>query len=131
VFVAGSTALGGGAAFFSTGVGKILVLAGVGLLLGSLAGFAKIKSQEGESPVQPSPEAMKWLGAAVALAGWAVTLAGLRFADGAGGRIVASLVGSGLSLFGILYILPSIYNKNAFWKLPAGKSKTALTGVSK
>jgi uncharacterized membrane protein YgaE (UPF0421/DUF939 family) len=33
-----------------------------------------------------------------------------------GGRIVLALVGIGISLFGILVILPGAFNKNAVWK---------------
>jgi hypothetical protein len=59
---------------------------------------------------------MKWIGAGVALLGWVVTIGGLRVAGGSGGRIFFALLGIGVSLFGILYVLPAAFNKTAFWK---------------
>jgi len=33
-----------------------------------------------------------------------------------GGRIIFALLGIGVSLVGVIYILPAAFNKNAFWK---------------
>ena len=68
---------------------------------------------------------MKWLGARVCLLGWLVTLGGLHLVNSNGGRIVVALVGIGLSLFGMLYVLPVAFNKTAFWKKPAATSARA------
>jgi hypothetical protein len=112
-----------------TATGKVLLLVGAAILLASLAGFLKIKHLEGETPVQPTPEAMKWIGAGVATLGWVVTIGGLHLVSSTGGRIVVALLGIGVSLFGILYVLPATFNKTAFWKKPAGAPVRA--GVSK
>jgi hypothetical protein len=125
LFLVGATVLCGGIAYFGSVTGKLLLLVGAGILLAALAGFLKIKPLEGENPLQPSSEAMKWIGAGAAALGWVVTLGGLHFVDGNGGRIIVALVGIGVSLFGILYVLPSTFNKAAFWKKPAGTSTRA------
>ena len=122
VFLVGSTVLCAGIAYVASGTGKLLLLVGAAILLGSLAGFLKIKALEGETALQPSPETMKWIGAVVAALGWVVTIGGLHFVDGNGGRIVIALLGIGVTLFGILYVLPAAFNKTAFWKKPAGTS---------
>jgi len=56
------------------------------------------------------------LGAAAAALGWAITLFGMHLTPSVGGRLVLSLVGIAVSLFGILVILPAAFNKNAVWK---------------
>jgi len=122
VFLVGGTVLCAGIAYIGSATGKALLIVGAAILLASLAGFLKIKPLEGETPVPPSPEVMKWIGAGVALLGWLVTIGGLRLVDGNGGRIVVSLLGIGVSLFGILYVLPAVFNKTAFWKKPAATS---------
>ena len=68
---------------------------------------------------------MKWIGAGVVLLGWVVTLGGLHFVDGNGGRIILALLGIGVSLFGMLYVLPATFNKTAFWKKTSGTSARA------
>ncbi len=127
-FLLGTAVLCAGVALIGTVAGKLLLLAGTGILLASMAGFLRIKPLEGESPLKPGPEAMKWIGAAVAVLGWAVTLGGLHLVDGNGGRIVVALLGIATSLFGILYVLPVAFNKTAFWKMPA--SREGLTAVA-
>jgi hypothetical protein len=130
--LAGATVLCVGLAYIASSTGKVLLLVGAVILIASLAGFMKIKPLEGDTPVLPSPEAMKWIGAGVAALGWVVTLGGLHFVDGNSGRIIVALLGIGVSLFGILYVLPATFNKAAFWKKPAGTSAraglTTMTG---
>jgi len=116
LFLAGGTVLCGGIAYVASGTGRLLSLVGAAIMVASLAGFLKIKPLEGETPLQSSPETMKWIGAGVAALGWVVTN---------GGRIVIALLGIGVTLFGILYVLPAAFNKTAFWKKPAGTSARA------
>ena len=131
LFLVGGTVLCGGVAYVASGTGKLLLLVGAGTLLASLAGFLSIKRLEGETPVLPSPEIMKWVGAGVAVLGWVVTIGGLHLVDGNGGRIIVALLGIGVSLFGMLYVLPAAFNKTAFWKKPAGTSaRASLTTVA-
>jgi len=125
LFVVGGTVLCAGIAYIATGTGKLLLLVGAAILVASAVGFLKIKPLEGETPVLPSPESMKWLGAGVCLLGWLVTLGGLHLVNSNGGRIVVALVGIGVSLFGMLYVLPVAFNKTAFWKKPAATSARA------
>jgi hypothetical protein len=122
LFLIGGTALCGGIAYAAGATGKLLLLLGAGILLVSAIGFARIKHLEGETPLLPSPELMKWVGGGVALLGWVVTIGGLRLVSGNGGRIFFALLGIAVSLFGMLYVLPVTFNKAAFWKKPAGSS---------
>src|SRR6267143_1696729 len=112
LFLVGGTVLCGGIAYIASGTGKLLLLVGAVIVLASAVGFLRIKSLEGENPVLRSPESMKWLG-------------GLHLVNGNGGRIVVALLGIGVSLFGILYVLPAAFNKTAFWKKPAATSTRA------
>jgi len=131
LFLVGGTVLCGGIALFASAAGKLLVLVGAGILLAAAGGFLKIKPLEGETPVLPSPEAMKWVGAGVALLGWVVTIGGLHFVDTSGGRIVVSLLGIAVSFFGMLYVLPAAFNKTAFWKTAGGKpARNGFTAVA-
>ena len=135
LFLIGATVLCGGLALIASTTGKLLLLVGAGILLASLAGFLKIKPLEGETPVQPSPEIMKWIGAGAAALGGVVTLGGLHVVDSSGGRIIVALLGIGVSLFGILYVMPAAFNKTAFWKKPAGQpaamsSRAGFTSVA-
>src|SRR5260370_7790867 len=79
VFLVGATVLCAGIAYIGSGTGKLLLLVGAGILLAALAGFFKIKPHEGETALQPSPEAMKWIGAGTAALRWAGTPRGLPF----------------------------------------------------
>jgi uncharacterized membrane protein len=121
LFLVGGTILCAGIAYISTATGKLLFVVGAAVLLASLFGFLKIKPLEGATPVLPSPEIMKWIGAGLALLGWLVTLGGLHVVDSNGGRIVVALLGIGVSLVGMLYVMPAAFNKTAFWKQPAGQ----------
>lgn len=115
LFLVACTVLAAGI-YVSGGLGMLLVIVGVLGILGSLLGMMKIKAEEGKTAMKPGPEGMKWVGAAIALAGWFVTIIGANVISSTGGRIVLALVGIGVSLFGILGILPAAFNKNAVWK---------------
>ena len=131
LFLAGATLLCGGAACFASGTGRLLLLLGAAITFASFAGFRRIRPLEGETPLMRSPEAMKWMGAGVVALGWLITLGGLHVVEGNGGRIVLALLGIGVSFFGMLYVLPVAFNKNAFWKAGAGgSSRSALTAIA-
>src|SRR5260370_21872 len=117
LFLVGATVLCGGIAYFGSVTGKLLLLVGAGILLAALAGFLKIKPLEGENPLQPSSEAMKWIGAGAAALGWVVTLGGLHFVDGNGGGITPPLVGLGGGRLRERYSLPSpLYTAALLWR---------------
>jgi len=134
LFVAGGTLLSGGVAYIAGASGKVLLLIGAAVIVASLVGFLKIKPLEGETPVLPGPEAMKWIGALVAVLGWVVTIGGLRLTDSSGGRIAFALIGIAFSLFGIFFVLPAAFNKTAFWKQRSSnavrKAFTSMEGGS-
>ena len=115
-FIVGLTGLCAGIAYFSTGLGKFITVAGALVLVMSLFAFLKIKPLEGKTAQKPVAGAMKALGAFVSAFGWFLILVGLHVVTGTGGRIVLGLVGIGVSLFGIIYVLPTAFNKNAIWK---------------
>ena len=115
-FLIGFTAICAGIAYMSTGIGKLVLAAGAVIFVVSLFGFLKIKPLEGKPAQKAASTGMKLAGAFCAALGWGTTLFGLHLVDGTGARIVLALVGIGISLFGIVYILPSAFNKNAIWK---------------
>jgi len=98
------------------GLGKLLLAVGLIIVLASLFGFLKLKPLEGKPAQKASPTTMKLVGAFLAALGWVITLYGLRLVAGTNGRIVLALVGIGVSLFGVIYVLPTAFNKNAIWK---------------
>jgi hypothetical protein len=116
LFLAGSTVLCAGIAYFEGGTGKALLALGAIAVVGSLFGFMGIKPLEGKTAMKPGPEGMKLVGAAVAALGWVLTLTGIHLTASTGGRIIFALLGIGVSLVGVIYILPAAFNKNAFWK---------------
>ncbi len=115
-FLVGLTAACAGIAYLSTGLGKLAAVAGVAILLVSLFGFLKIKPLEGKPAQNASSTAMKLVGAFIAAFGWVLTLFSLHVSQSVGGRIFLSLVGIAVTLFGIVYILPAAFNKNAIWR---------------
>lgn len=116
LFLAAATVLCAGIFFWSGGMGKLLFLVGLVGIAASLFGMLSIKSLEGKSALKPSPLFMKLIGAGAAALGWVITLFGMHLTPSVGGRLVLSLIGIGVSLFGILVVLPSAFNKNAVWK---------------
>jgi len=116
LFLVGATVLCAGIFEFSSGLGKLLLLVGAVVLVGSLFGMLGVKSQEGKTAMPVSAMSMKLLGAAAAALGWVITLFGMHITPSTGGRIVLALVGIAVSLFGIIVILPAAFNKNAIWK---------------
>ena len=95
---------------------KLLLGVGLIVVLVSLFQFLKLKPLEGKTAQKASSTTMKLVGAFLAALGWVITLYGLRLVAGTNGRIVLALVGIGVSLFGVIYVLPTAFNKNAIWK---------------
>jgi len=115
-FIVGLTGLCAGIAYFSTGLGKFIAVAGALVVVMSMLAFLKLKPLEGKPAQKSGAGGMKLLGAFVSAFGWLLILVGLHVVTGTGGRIVLGLVGIGVSLFGIIYVLPTAFNKNAIWK---------------
>ncbi len=95
---------------------KLLLGVGLIVVLVSLFQFLKLKPLEGKTAQKASSTTMKLVGAFLAALGWVITLYGLRLVAGTNGRIVLALVGICVSLFGVIYVLPTAFNKNAIWK---------------
>ncbi len=116
-FLIGFTTMCAGIAYMSTGLGKLVLAAGAVIFVVSLFGFLKIKPLEGK-PAQKDDvngdeagrclSVPRWAGASLcsACTWWTVPAHALFW----------RLIGIGVSLFGIIYILPSTFNKNAIWK---------------
>jgi hypothetical protein len=115
-FLVGFTVLCVGIAYLSTGFGKFLIAVGAVIFVASLFNFLKLKPLEGKAAQPATPPVMKATGAGLSLFGWILTLFGMHLIPSVGGRIVFSLVGIGVSLIGIVYVLPAAFNKNAIWK---------------
>lgn len=115
-FLVGLTVACAGLAYFSSGFGKPLFVVGLVILVASLFGFLKLKPLEGKPAQGASSAAMKLIGAFIAGFGWVLTLFGMHLVASTGGRIVFALIGIAVSLFGIVYILPTAFNRNAIWK---------------
>jgi hypothetical protein len=116
LFLVAATVLCAGFYESGSGTGKLLLVVGAIGLVGSLFGMLGIKSLEGKTALKSNPGAMKLVGAACALLGWGITLFGMHLTPSTGGRIVLALIGIGVSLFGIIVVLPAAFNKNAVWK---------------
>jgi len=115
-FIVGLTAACAGIAYVSTGLGKFILVAGALIVAMSLLSFLKLKPLEGKPAQKAGAGVMKLMGAFVSALGWVLILAGLHVVTGTLGRIALGLAGIGVSLFGILYVLPTAFNKNAIWK---------------
>ena len=115
-FLVGLTVACTGIAYFSSGMGKLALLLGAAIVAASMLGFLKLKPLEGKPAQIGGAGGMKLLGAFIACFGWVLILFGVHLVTGTGGRIVLSLVGIAVSLFGIIFVLPAAFNKNAIWK---------------
>jgi hypothetical protein len=115
-FLVGLIAACAGLLFFSSGLGKLVFVVGLIIVVVSLFGFLKLKPLEGKPAQKASPGSMKLLGALLSCGGWIVTLFGMHLVDSTGGRIVFALIGIAVSLIGIVFVLPSAFNRNAIWK---------------
>jgi len=115
-FIVGLTVACAGIAYFSSGMGKFALAVGVVIVALSLFQFLKLKPLEGPPAQIAGAGGMKSLGAFIACFGWLLILGGLHVVTGTGGRIALGLVGIAVSLFGILFVLPAAFNKNAIWK---------------
>jgi len=116
LFLAAATVLCAGIFFWSGGMGKLLFVVGAAGIAGSVFGMLSIKSLEGKTALKPSPLVMKLIGAGASALGWVITLFGMHLTPSVSGRILLALVGIGVSLFGIIVVLPAAFNKNAVWK---------------
>ncbi len=116
LFLVAATVLCAGIFFWSGGMGKLLFIVGVVGVVASLFGMLSIKSLEGKTALKSSPLAMKLIGAGCSALGWIITLFGMHLTPSLVGRGILALIGIGVSLFGIIVILPAAFNKNAVWK---------------
>ncbi len=116
VFIVGVTVAAAGLAFSATGIGKVALVAGLAIVAYSFFKFFMIKPLEGPAAEWKQPAALKLAGLALALGGWIVVLFGLHLTPNVTGRMVSSILGLAISLFGILVVLPIAANKNAIWK---------------
>ena len=115
-FLVGLTVACTGIAYFSSGMGKLALLLGAAIVAASMLGFLKLKPLEGKPAQIGGAGGMKLLGAFIACFGWVLILFGLHLVTGTGGRIVLSLVGIAVSLFGLIFVLPAAFTQNAIWK---------------
>jgi hypothetical protein len=116
LFLVAATVFCAGLFDWSSGLGKLLFVIGAIGLIASFFGMLKIKPLEGSTALKASPLGMKLVGAFIAAGGWLITLFGMHLTSSVGGRLVLALIGIGVSLFGIIVVLPAAFNKNAVWK---------------
>jgi hypothetical protein len=129
LFLVGATVLCAGFMDFDSGMGKVLLALGAVGIIGSLFGYMGIKPLEGKTALQSNPTGMKLVGAAVCALGWILTLAGIHITDSVGGSIVFSLLGIGGTLFGMIFVLPAAFNKNAVWKGDSGTDRASVAAA--
>jgi len=115
-FMVGVTVTAAGLALSSTMMGKVAMAAGLAIIGYSFFKFLMIKPLEGAPAEGKQPAIMKLAGLVLALGGWLVVLFGLHLTPSVTGRMVSTILGLVISLFGILVILPIAANKNAIWK---------------
>lgn len=116
VFIVGITVAAAGLAFSASGIGKVSLVAGLAIIGYSFFKFFTIKPLEGLPAEGKQPTVLKLAGLVLALGGWLVVLIGLHLTPSVTGRMVSTILGLVISLFGILVILPIAANKNAIWK---------------
>lgn len=127
LFWTGATALCAGLAYFTEGFGKLVLLLGLASVAIALFGFLKIKTMEGKTAGVPGNATMKLLGLAVALGGWFITIAGLHITTSVGGRLIFALVGIGVSLVGVIGVLPIAFGKSSAGQAAPSSFVTAKT----
>lgn len=59
---------------------------------------------------------MKLAGILVTFLGFVISVLSLRLAEGVGGRLIITLFGIAVSLFGIMGLLNPAFMKHAIWK---------------
>ena len=116
LFLTGLTMTSAGITVMPGGLGVALLIVGLVVLAASFAMFLKLKPLEGKPAIGAQPAVMKLLGAALSAGGWIVALFGLHMTSSVGGRMIIAIIGLAISLFGVVFILPSACNKNAIWK---------------
>ncbi|HVT98318.1 MAG TPA: hypothetical protein VHE33_12500 [Acidobacteriaceae bacterium] len=116
LFLIGLTVTCAGIYDLSSGTGKIALALGLVVLVVSFLRFLGLKPLEGKVALGAQPAGMKAVGVLVTAAGWLLALFGLHLASGVGGRMVFAILGLGVSLVGVVLILPAACNKNAIWK---------------
>jgi hypothetical protein len=116
VFMAGITVAAAGLSFSASGIGKVALAVGLAIIGYSFFKFFLMKPLEGRPAAGVQPASLKLAGVALTVGGWVVVLFGLHLTPGVAGRMVSTLLGLGISLLGILVILPMAANKNAIWK---------------
>jgi hypothetical protein len=94
VFLVGLTAACAGLASWSGGMGKLLLIAGVLVVVVSLMMAKGIKPEEGRVAQRPGGGGGKIAGAIFALLGWVVTVVGIQFIPSTSGRICSRWSGS-------------------------------------
>ena len=116
LFMVGLTTAAAGIAYLSSGSGVAALIVGLIVVAISFGLFLSIKPQEGKIPYAPQPVVLKLAGVVASLGGWLIVLLGMHMTTSVSGRMTAAVVGIAVSLFGLLYLLPTAANKNAIWK---------------
>jgi hypothetical protein len=129
MFWTGATALCAGLAYLTEGFGKLVLVLGLAAVAISLVGFLKIKPMEGKTAGVAGNAVLKLLGMAVAVGGWFVTIAGLHITTSVGGRLIFALVGIGVSLVGVLGVLPIAFGKSMAGKAEPSSFATVKTSM--
>lgn len=116
LFIVAATVTAAGAAYFSTGWGKLVLVVGLVLLALSGAAFFKIKPEEKDPAVSEQSAVLRFTGVGASLLGWLIVLFGLHATASVPGRFVTTLLGLAVSLVGVVGLLPAAARKNAIWK---------------
>ncbi len=116
LFLAALTVTCAGITLTPGALGVALIIVGLVLLVAAFAMFLKLKPLEGKPALGAQPALMKLIGAALSAGGWILALFGLHLTTSVGGRLVIALIGLAISLFGVVFVLPSACNRNAIWK---------------
>jgi hypothetical protein len=115
-FLAGITTTCAGGAYFGSGVGKLALIVGLAMLLASFVGGIKLKPLEGKTAEKGQSAVKRLLGLAFALGGWIIAVVGVNVASANAARLIAVLIGIGVTLVGVIGILPKASAEGAIWK---------------